>query len=456
MRFSDGHAPRSCTAGPGNGLKIERGLISMNPNKLNARRQLLGALLASGLAPAALAQAVGAAPAKRSASASRPLRIYGITFRGITDVERGFEEYFSSRKIPVQITWRDLNRDATRMAGFIEEIRATRPDVIYTWGTSVTLGVIGPYDAVDPAKHITDIPVVFTLVAAPALAKIVPDGGTRKNVSGVVHVAPVAAQIQAMAAYRPYQKLGVLYTPTERNSVVVLDEIRKLGRERNYDTITRTFRLDAQRKVTAEGAADLVRELKDAGSQWLYLPPDSFLGTLAQDVIIPTAMEVGLPTFASTEQLMQAGALSGLVSRYHSVGQFTAQGRADLGGEDGTRGGADRDAEALLLPDPHQRGREAEAAAAAADVQLRRDPERRARRPITAGVRPANAADPALPVRWRALQAAWPRDAAIPQPVQADAGRLGAAGLGPLGGAAKPLRGWVISLPHPPPPAPSC
>ena len=134
----------------------------------------------------------------------------------------------------------------------------------------------------------------------------------------------MAAQIQAMAAYRPFQKLGVLYTPSEKNSVVVIDEIRKIGRERNYDTITRTFRLDAQRKVTAEGAGELVRELKEAGAQWLYLPPDSFLGTLAQDVIIPAAMEVGLPTFASTEQLMQAGALSGLVSRYHSVGQFTA------------------------------------------------------------------------------------------------------------------------------------
>jgi putative ABC transport system substrate-binding protein len=293
-------------------------------DKLTARRQLLAAALTCGLTPSLLAQGATPAPARRNAQASRPLRIYAITFRGPTDVEKGFEEYFASRKIPVQITWRDLNRDATRMPGFIEEIRNTRPDVVYTWGTSVTLGVLGPYDAVDPAKHITDIPVVFTLVASPALAKIVPEGGTRKNVTGVIHVAPVAAQIQAMAAYRPFQKLGVLYTPTERNSVVVLDEIRKIGRERNYDTITRTFRLDAQRKVTADGAADLVRELKEAGAQWLYLPPDSFLGTLAQDVIIPTSTEVGLPTFASTEQLMQAGALSGLVSRYHSVGQFTA------------------------------------------------------------------------------------------------------------------------------------
>ena len=39
-------------------------------------------------------------------------------------------------------------------------------------------------------------------------------------------------------------------------------------------------------------------------------------------MIIPAAMEQGLPTFASTEQLMEAGALSGLVSRYYSVGQF--------------------------------------------------------------------------------------------------------------------------------------
>jgi putative tryptophan/tyrosine transport system substrate-binding protein len=140
----------------------------------------------------------------------------------------------------------------------------------------------------------------------------------------VTHVGPTEAQIKAMAQYRAFQTLGVLYTPTERNSVVTIEEIRRLGREIGFHTVERTFRLDAQRKPTAEGAADLVRELKEAGAQWLYLPPDSFLGTLAESVVIPTAMSLGLPTFASTEQLMQAGALSGLVSRYYNVGQFTA------------------------------------------------------------------------------------------------------------------------------------
>jgi putative tryptophan/tyrosine transport system substrate-binding protein len=288
-----------------------------------SRRTLLTAALAATLPSAVFAAGDIAASARRSTT--KPYRIYAITFRGMTDVEKGFEEYFASRKIPVQIIYRDLNRDMSRMPGLLDEIRATKPDLIYTWGTSVTLGVIGAYDAVTP-NHISDIPVVFTLVASPTLAKIVSekDPTGRRNLTGVVHVAPVAAQIKAMASYRPFQTLGVLYTPTEQNSVVVLDEIRKLGRANGFDTVSRTFRMDANRKVSAEGAADLVRELKEAKAQWLYLPPDSFLGTLAQDVIIPAAMEAGLPTFASTEQLMQAGALSGLVSRYYNVGQFTA------------------------------------------------------------------------------------------------------------------------------------
>jgi putative tryptophan/tyrosine transport system substrate-binding protein len=294
------------------------------------RRHLLSAALAACAVcgtPAAWAQATS----KAGNVPSKPFRIYAITFRGMTNVEKGFEEYFASRKIPVQITWRDLNRDATRLPAYLDEIRATKPDLVYAWGTSVTLGVTGPFDAIVKGQHITDIPVVFTMVAAPVLAKITQDLKTSgRNLTGVTHVAPTEAQVQAMSSYRPFQTLGVLYTPSEKNSVVVLEELRRLGRERGFHTVERTFRLDAARKPMADGAGELVRELKEAGAQWLYLPPDSFLGTLAEGVIIPTAMEIGLPTFATTEQLMQSGALSGLVSRYYNVGQFTAHKAAQI------------------------------------------------------------------------------------------------------------------------------
>ena len=135
----------------------------MDHESIDRRRWLAGAL-ACAVAPGALAADPDRAP--RAARLGKPFRIYAITFRGMTDVEKGFEEYFASRKIPVQIAYRDLNRDASRMPALLEEIRATRPDLIYTWGTSVTLGVVGPFDNIDLKKHISDIPVVFTLVAA--------------------------------------------------------------------------------------------------------------------------------------------------------------------------------------------------------------------------------------------------------------------------------------------------
>ena len=259
-------------------------------------------------------------------SLSRPYRIYAITFRGMTDVEKGFQDYFAARRIPVQITFRDLNRDNTRMPGFLEEIRRTKPDLVYTWGTSVTLGVVGTYDQADPQNYISDIPVVFTLVAAPVLAKIVRDLKIPgRNVTGVYHVAPTEAQIRAMASYRPFKSLGILYTPTEQNSVVVVEEVREVSKRLGFNVIARPLKLDANKKVTSEGAPEMVRDLKlRDGVEWLYLPPDSYLGTQTQKVIIPAAMSVNLPTFASTEQLMETGALTGLVSRYHSIGQFTA------------------------------------------------------------------------------------------------------------------------------------
>ena len=282
---------------------------------------ILRALLAL-CAVATMLAADGDAAAQATA---RPYRIYAITFRGMTDVERGFQDYFAARRIPVQITWRDLNREAARMPGFLDEIKRTRPDLVYTWGTSVTLGVVGTYDAYDPSLHITDIPVVFTLVAAPVLAKIVPDlKGSRRNVTGVFHVAPTEAQIRAMASYRPFKSIGILYTPTEQNSVVVVDEVREVSKRLGFAVIAKPLKLDAAKKVTAEGAPEMIRELKQANVDWLYLPPDSYLGTQAKNVILPAAMEARLPTFASTEQLMEAGALTGLVSRYHSIGQFTA------------------------------------------------------------------------------------------------------------------------------------
>ena len=270
----------------------------------------------------ALALLPGALPA---AAALRPWRIHAITYRGRTEVERGFADHFAARGIPVEIAWRDIALDPARLPALVDEIRRERPDLVHTWGTGVTLGIVGRRDAPDRSRSIDDIPVVFSLVAAPVGAGIVADlRAPGRRVTGVSHVASLAAQLQAMATYRAFRKVGMLYSPNEPNSVAVLQELQALGRRQRFEVLATPFRTDAAGRSSADGAAEVVHGFRAAGADWLYMPPDSFLGTQARDVVVPAALEAGLPAFASTEQLMAAGALLGLVSRYYNVGQFAA------------------------------------------------------------------------------------------------------------------------------------
>ena len=256
---------------------------------------------------------------------STPWRILAVTYRGRTDVERGFADHFAARGIPVDITWRDIALDPARLPGVVDEIRRERPDLVHTWGTGVTLGIAGRWDAPDESRFVRDIPVVFSLVAAPVGVGIVPDvRAPGRPVTGVCHVASLAVQLQAMTNYRPCRALGMLHSPNEPNSAAVLAELQALGRRRGIAVHAAPFRVNAAGQPVADGAGELVRQLRADGAEWLYMPPDSFLSTQARDVVVPAALAQGLPAFASTEQLMSAGALLGLVSRYYSVGQFAA------------------------------------------------------------------------------------------------------------------------------------
>jgi len=262
-------------------------------------------------------------------AAMRPWRIWTITYRGRTDVERGFADYFAQRGVPVEITGRDIALDPARLPMLVQEIRrlppGQRPDLIHTWGTGVTLGLVGRWDATDRTPYLDGIPVVFSLVASPVGAGLVRDAAMPgRAVTGVSHMAGLAAQAQAMASYRSYRKLGMLHSSNEPNSLAVLSELQALGRQRGFEVLARTFQIDAAGRNSTEGAVDRVRELAAAGAEWLYLPPDSFLSTQARELVMPAALEAGLPAFASTEQLMASGALLGLFSHYYNVGQFAA------------------------------------------------------------------------------------------------------------------------------------
>lgn len=251
--------------------------------------------------------------------------IYMVTYRGETEVERGFFDYLEAQGFEAEFTRRDIDRDNARLPELVEEIQEMQPDLVYTWGTTVTLGIAGRHDSDTPEDHIRDIPVVFALVSAPVQSGIIAErAAPGRNVTGAIHVVPPETQLRAMQAYRDFDRLGVLYNRNEDNSVVIVEDLEKLAEEMGFTLLAQPFAEDDQGRPTAEGVEDLVAGLKEQGADWLYYLPDTFLGTI-YDRVSPAALQAGLPTFGAAElAVREGGALVGLVSRYYSVGQLAA------------------------------------------------------------------------------------------------------------------------------------
>jgi putative ABC transport system substrate-binding protein len=261
----------------------------------------------------------------KPATEAAPYRITMLLFRGCEEACRGFQAYFRQHGIAAEFTLRDAAQDKRRVAGFVDEIHRDKPDLIVTWGTTVTQEAVGDWRRVDPQRHITDRPVLFMIVSDPVAAGIVPAlSRPRRNVSGTLYLLPVETQIKAARSYLDFKRIGYILNETESNSVSTRDELRGLAASHGFTLVER--RLPVSPSGTPDGNAlpVLVDELAREKVDLLYQGPDSFLNS-RRDALTDGALARGLPVFAAAEApVQQSRALFGVVNKYEDVGRFTA------------------------------------------------------------------------------------------------------------------------------------
>ena len=285
---------------------------------LSRRNLILGSLAAGSII----------SPVRTFASAEKS--VFMVLWRGETEVEVGFRSYFEQNDIPLNIIVRSLDRNKENLDPILDEINELQPDLVYSWGTSVTLGTAGRDPILmdgpdDYPPQITDRPVVFTMVSQPIRSRIIKRfGPTGRNVTGVSHLVPIQTQIEAMRAYMPVDRLSVIFTPSETNSVLAVNRLTEIGRLMNVRVDKFPVPNNSQGQPDPNSLSQLVSAAAAARSQFLYLGPDSFIGQYAAQVT-GLANAFGLPCFASVERMLSASdALYGLVAPYRSVGEFTA------------------------------------------------------------------------------------------------------------------------------------
>ena len=276
-----------------------------------------------------LVLASGAAQAE-PALGQRPFRIYMALWRGWEEAAQGFKDYFVNQGIPVELIIRDANQDPDRLPEFVAEAKSLGVDMVFTWGTTVSLGMLGRADAADPGKYITDIPAVFAIVSQPVSAGLVSSlESSGRNVTGTTYLVPVDTQLHLIQSWRKFRRLGIVYNPLERNSRVAVDEINALGQQMGFTLISVPLDVEDGKPVAA-GIPTKVGELKAAGAEFLYIPPDTFLN-VNRVALTAAALDQKLPTFAAAENpVVDASAMFGGVYRYYTVGQLTAYKAAEI------------------------------------------------------------------------------------------------------------------------------
>jgi putative ABC transport system substrate-binding protein len=279
-------------------------------------RRLIGSLvIAAALAlPLATGTPAGAAP----------FRIMIVLWRGCEDACRGFEDYIHSLAVPVELLIRDVEQDRSALPGLVAEARALKLDLVVTWGTTATLGIAGRYDDVDPRINLTEIPVLFMIVADPVAAHVVADlDKPGRNVSGTLYLAPADLQIQAIRSYYPFKKIGMIYSTDEVNGVLSIEAMAAAARRQGIDLATRRVPDGADGKPSGDSLPEIVEELAEAGVDLIYPSPNTFM-VLHRDVLTNAALKHHIPVAAGTEAVViDSNALLGLVAGYYDVGRLT-------------------------------------------------------------------------------------------------------------------------------------
>jgi putative ABC transport system substrate-binding protein len=247
-----------------------------------------------------------------------------VVWRGCEDACKGFQDYFQEEGIDVRFIIRDAKRDKAKLPDFVREAKELKVDLVLTWGTSVTVGMIGTLTDRNPERYITDIPVVFMIVADPIGAGIIEtyESLGRKNITGTRNRAPEEVQMKAIRAYRYFKHLGIIYNTNELNSVLNVKKIRQLAKIMGFKLSEGAVDLDGNGKPIVESVPQKIEELMNKNVDFIYVGSSSFL-MRKRDYLTTSAVEQGVPIVSAYDEMARKShALLAVASRYYSVGKL--------------------------------------------------------------------------------------------------------------------------------------
>jgi len=224
--------------------------------------------------------------------------------------KKGFIDYLADNgyKEGEQVTYdfQNAQNDMNTATSIAQKFAGDKVDLI--------LAIATP-SAQSAAQATKDIPILFTAVTDPVVAKIV--GSMDKpgaNVTGTSDMNPIKEQLSLIKEIRPEaKKVGVIYNSGEANSVVQIDIAKKVAPELGLELVERTITNSSEVKQAADSLANV-----DA----IYVPTDNVVVS-ALDSVLMVAEKGKIPVVAAEGDSVKNGALITYGIDYYELGKQT-------------------------------------------------------------------------------------------------------------------------------------
>lgn len=165
----------------------------------------------------------------------------------------------------------------------------------------------------------TDIPVIFTAVSDPVAAGIVKSlERPEYNVTGTADVLPLEAQMKMIRAFLPEaEKIGVVYTTSEPNSVTHLSQFKELAVKYGFEIV------EAGVTGASEVAAAAMSVVSKGVDCLNNFTDNNVVNNLSS--LLHAADSTGIPVFGSEVEQVKNGCIASESIDYLSLGRETGK-----------------------------------------------------------------------------------------------------------------------------------
>jgi putative tryptophan/tyrosine transport system substrate-binding protein len=246
---------------------------------------------------------------------SKNLKIAMILWRGETEGEKGFKDGLQALGYSVDYTTMTAGQDRKELGRLLREElepKITDFDYIYTFGTTASQMT---------RDFVKDkVPQVFNIVADPVGAGIVQSmespGG---NISGASNGIPMLLQIETALKIIQFKRLGILFNPREKNSMVERQKLYDIAEKFHFGLID--LRSPPAQDTLEQNLQALID--KSVVVDAVYLSTDSFIVSNAK-LVGSKLREAKVKSFGSIQTYVENGSLMGVVPDYHKLGKAAA------------------------------------------------------------------------------------------------------------------------------------